>query len=79
MVRVENHTDWLVNGRNNNSAASSHGGVGTAVSGAVLRGGYGANGLLADGSVRMISENVDGQVWQLLGQRADNRAIQKDF
>jgi prepilin-type processing-associated H-X9-DG protein len=53
--------------------------VGTAVSGAVLRGGYGANGLLADGSVRMISENVDGQVWQLLGQRADNRAIQNDF
>ena len=79
MVRVENHTDWLVNGRNNNSAASSHGGVGTAVSGAVLRGGYGANGLLADGSVRMISENVDGQVWQLLGQRADNQAIQNDF
>jgi len=25
--------------------------------------------------VRMISENVDGNVWQLLGQRADSQAV----
>ena len=75
MVRVENHADWVINGNNNNSAASTHGGQSSAVGGAVVKGGYGANSVFGDGSVRMISENVDGGLWQLLGQRADAQVI----
>jgi len=81
MVRVENHANWVVNGLNNNAAASSHlagaGGVGSGAgdSGSVVRGGFGTNVVMADGSVRMVSENVDGAVWQLLGQRADGQSL----
>ena len=77
MVRVENLADWLINGTNNNAAASSHGGTG--LSGAVVKGGYGAQALFGDGAVALISENVDGRVWQLLGQRSDNQAVATDF
>lgn len=79
MVRVENLPDWVINGSNNNAAASTHGGAGTVVSGAVVRGGFGANVVMADGSVRLISENVNGSIWQLLGQRADGQSIADDF
>jgi prepilin-type N-terminal cleavage/methylation domain-containing protein len=75
MVRVENLTDWVINGNNNNSAASNHGGQSVNVGGTLVRGGYGVNSVFGDGSVRMISENVDGAVWQRLGQRADGQAI----
>ena len=75
MVRVENHPDWVINGANNNSAASNHGGQSTNVGGTLVKGGYGANALFGDGSVRMISEDVDGTVWQRLGQRADAQVI----
>lgn len=75
MVRVENHTDWVINGQNNNAAASNHGGQSTNVAGTRVFGGYGANAAFGDGAVRMISENIDGAVWQRLGQRADGGAI----
>jgi prepilin-type N-terminal cleavage/methylation domain-containing protein len=79
MVRVESIADWVINGLNNNAAASNHGGQSTNVGGTLVKGGYGANTVLGDGSVRMISENVDGTVWQLLGQRADAQAMMGEF
>jgi prepilin-type N-terminal cleavage/methylation domain-containing protein/prepilin-type processing-associated H-X9-DG protein len=75
MVRVENSASWLINGSNNNSAASSHGGRQMNSAGTNMRGGFGVNSAFADGSVRLISENIDGAIWQLIGQRADDQKI----
>lgn len=75
MVRVQNHADWVINGLNNNAAASSHVSGRNTLSSGAISGGLGTNVVMGDGSVNMISENVDGAVWQLLGQRADNQTI----
>jgi prepilin-type N-terminal cleavage/methylation domain-containing protein len=81
IVRVENTPDWLINGLNNNSAASMHSGVGLVTSGGsgdsglIQRGGVGINLLMADGSVRFCSSNMDGATWQLLGQMQDGLAV----
>jgi prepilin-type N-terminal cleavage/methylation domain-containing protein/prepilin-type processing-associated H-X9-DG protein len=82
MVRVENSSNWVINGLNNNATASSHlaGGrttsAGAGDAGQVVRGGLGTNTVFADGSVRLISESIAGSVWQLLGQRADDQAFE---
>ncbi|MBX3439308.1 MAG: DUF1559 domain-containing protein [Planctomycetaceae bacterium] len=80
IVRVENHPDWLINGLNNNSVASMHGGLGrtgggAGDSGSVRRGGLGAQILMGDGGVRLISENIHGGTWQNLGQMADGEVL----
>jgi prepilin-type N-terminal cleavage/methylation domain-containing protein/prepilin-type processing-associated H-X9-DG protein len=75
MIRVENHANWVINGLNNNSAASSHMSSGGTLSNGNIRGGLGTNVVMADGSVTMISENIDGAVWQLLGTRADGQPL----
>jgi hypothetical protein len=33
------------------------------------------NAALCDGSVRFISETIDGLTWQYLGARADDKAV----
>lgn len=80
LVRVENHPNWVVNGLNNNSAASMHGGLsrigtGAGDAGLARRGGYGIHGLLGDGSVRFFSQNMGGATWQRLGQMADAEVV----
>ncbi|MBX3422047.1 MAG: DUF1559 domain-containing protein [Pirellulaceae bacterium] len=80
LVRVENHPNWVVNGLNNNSTASMHGGLGRSTAGGgdggqVRRGGMGTQSLLADGSVRFLGENMDGSTWQLLGQISDGQVL----
>jgi prepilin-type N-terminal cleavage/methylation domain-containing protein/prepilin-type processing-associated H-X9-DG protein len=74
LIRVENHTNWVINGLNNNSASSLHSGP-RRTNGSVVVGGLGVNVVMADGSVTMISENVDGVVWQRLGTRADGQPL----
>jgi prepilin-type N-terminal cleavage/methylation domain-containing protein len=61
LVRAQNHPDWLVKGLNNNSAASMHVG--------------GVHFVLGDGSVRFISQNIDGITYQNLAQMADGQVI----
>lgn len=73
-VRVENHPDWLIDGNNNNSATSMHGGKADTGTG-VVRGGFGTHGVMGDGSVRFVSENINGVTWQQLGQMADGEVI----
>jgi prepilin-type N-terminal cleavage/methylation domain-containing protein len=80
LVRVENTPDWIINGLNNNSAASMHGGVknpggGAGDSGTVRKGGFGIHALLGDGSVRFLSENMDGMTWLLIGQMSDGQVV----
>lgn len=80
IARVENHTNWVINGLNNNAAASTHGGVGQSRAGGgdggqAIRGGFGLHALLGDGSVRLLSENMDGLTWQILGQMADGQVL----
>lgn len=81
LVRVENSPDWVINGNNNNSAASTHAGQGQTTSGGsgdsglIQRGGVGMNVLMGDGSVRFMSSNMSGATWQLLGQMADGSPI----
>ena len=79
MVRVENSASWVINGSNNNSAASNHGGRMMNPGGTNMRGGFGVNTVFADGSVRLISEFVDGTVWQRLGTRADGQQIAGEY
>lgn len=77
-VRVENSPNWVINGENNNSAASMHGGQRDPVAGGastVKKGGYGVNALMGDGSVRFLSENMFGGTWQALGQIADGQVV----
>lgn len=75
MVRVQNHADWVINGLNNNAAASAHLSGGVGLSSGAISGGLGTNVVMGDGSVTMISENIDGTIWQLLGQRADGQPV----
>ena len=81
IVRVENAANWVINGQNNNSAASMHGGLGqtggggAGDSGTVRRGGFGVHILKADGGVTMCSENMSGAIWQLIGQMADGQVV----
>ena len=80
LVRVEDHPNWVINGLNNNAAASMHGGLsrigtGAGDSGAARRGGYGIQALLGDGSVRFLSSNMNGLTWQRLGQMADSEVL----
>jgi prepilin-type N-terminal cleavage/methylation domain-containing protein len=80
LVRVENHPDWVINGLNNNAAASMHGGfrapgAGAGDSGTARKGGFGMHVLMGDGAVRFISENLDGRTWQLLGQMQDGEVM----
>ena len=76
MIRVENSAAWLINGTNNNAAASMHGGVAPVSSSATSRkGGYGIQILLGDGSVRLLSENMNGPTWQAIGQMADGEIL----
>jgi len=75
IARVENLPNWLINGTNNNAAASTHGGIGQSSGNAAIRGGFGLHALNGDGSVRLISENIDGLTWQLLGQMADGQVL----
>lgn len=75
MVRVENSPNWVINGLNNNSAASAHLSGGVGLAGGAISGGLGTNVVMGDGSVTMISENIDGAVWQRLGQRADGEPV----
>jgi prepilin-type N-terminal cleavage/methylation domain-containing protein/prepilin-type processing-associated H-X9-DG protein len=78
MIRVENSPSWVINGLNNNAAAGAHtSGRGTNSNG-TIRGGLGVNVVMADGSVRMISENISGLAWQLLATRADNQPLPED-
>ncbi len=74
-VRVENHPDWLIDGANNNSATSMHGGKADPGGTGVVRGGFGTHGVMGDGSVRFISENISGATWQLLGQMQDGGVV----
>ncbi|MEX0792292.1 MAG: DUF1559 domain-containing protein [Pirellulaceae bacterium] len=83
IVRVEDSAKWVIGGTNNNSAASMHGGrgvvgAGSGDSGAVIRGGLGTHAVMADGSVKFITENIHGATWQFLGQMADG-AIMGEF
>ena len=83
LVRVQDHPNWVINGLNNNSVASMHGGIGrTAVgagdSGSVQGGGLGTQVLMGDGSVRLISENIYSVTWEYLGQMADG-AVMGEF
>lgn len=75
MIRVENHANWVINGLNNNSAASAHVAARGTMANGGMRGGLGLNIVMGDASVHMLSENIDGTVWQLLGQRADNQPL----
>ncbi len=76
MIRVENLPAWVINGTNNNAAASMHGGVSrVAAGGSSQKGGFGIQILLGDGSVRLLSENMHGPTWQALGQMADGEII----
>ncbi|WP_437202727.1 DUF1559 domain-containing protein [Planctomicrobium sp. SH664] len=80
LVRMENAAGWLINGTNNNSMASMHGGIrspgtGAGDSGNVSKGGFGVQVLMGDGGVRLLSENVDGATYQKLGQMADGQTI----
>jgi prepilin-type N-terminal cleavage/methylation domain-containing protein len=76
MVRVENHPNWVINGLNNNAAASLHSGGGSRGAGSgAIPGGLGTHAGMADGSVRLLSENMDGVVWQLLGQIQDGEVL----
>lgn len=80
IVRVENHPNWVINGLNNNSAASMHGGLsrigaGAGDSGEAQRGGYGIQALFGDGSVRFLSQNMNGFTWQRLGQMSDAEVV----
>jgi hypothetical protein len=76
MIRVENVPAWLINGTNNNAAASMHGGVAPVSSSATSRkGGYGIQILLGDGAVRLLSENMNGSTWQAIGQMADGEIL----
>jgi len=76
IVRVENLPAWIINGTNNNAAASMHGGRGQSVpSGTALKGGFGTHAVMGDGSVRFISENLHGPTWQLLGQMSDGQIM----
>ncbi len=53
-----------INGTSDNATSSAHTG--------------GAQAMLGDGSVRFLSENIDGAVWQNLGQRNDGNVL-SDF
>jgi prepilin-type N-terminal cleavage/methylation domain-containing protein len=76
LVRVENHPNWVINGLNNNSAASLHSGGGAKGLGTgAIPGGLGTHACMADGSVRLLSESMDGVVWQLIGQIADGEVL----
>jgi prepilin-type N-terminal cleavage/methylation domain-containing protein len=76
MIRVENVPAWLINGTNNNAAASMHGGVApVSTSASSRKGGFGIQVLLGDGSVRLLSENMDGAAWQAIGQMADGAIL----
>jgi len=75
LIRVENHANWVVNGLNNNSAASAHVAPRGTLSNGNIGGGLGVNVVMGDASVHMLSENIDGAVWQLLGQRADDQVL----
>ncbi|MGQ0635677.1 MAG: DUF1559 family PulG-like putative transporter [Planctomycetaceae bacterium] len=80
LIRVENNPDWLINGLNNNSASSMHGGVrgagiGAGDTGTVRKGGFGIHILMGDGGVRLVSENLHGPTWQRLGQMSDGEVI----
>lgn len=61
IVRAQNHPDWIVKGLNNNAAASMHVG--------------GVHFVLGDGSVRFISQNMDGANYQRLAQMADGQVV----
>jgi type II secretory pathway pseudopilin PulG len=80
-VRAENTPDWVINGNNNNSAAGMHSGAGQVTpggsgdSGLIQRGGVGINFLMGDGSVRFGTSNMDGSIWQRLGQMADGQTL----
>ncbi len=76
IIRVENLPAWLINGTNNNAAASMHGGVSqVAAGGSSQKGGIGIQVLMGDGGVRLLSENIHGPTWQALGQMADGQVI----
>lgn len=76
MIRVENSASWLINGTNNNAAASMHGGVApVSTSASSRKGGFGIQVLLGDGAVRLLSENMDGATWQAIGQMADGAVL----
>ncbi|ADG69637.1 protein of unknown function DUF1559 [Planctopirus limnophila DSM 3776] len=61
LVRAENLPDWLIKGTNNNAPTSFHTG--------------GVHFVMADGSVRFLSENTDGNTYQRLGQMADGQVL----
>ncbi|MFO1004693.1 MAG: DUF1559 domain-containing protein [Planctomycetaceae bacterium] len=61
LVRAQNHPDWIIKGKNNNSAMSMHTG--------------GVHFVLGDGSVRFLSENTDGAIYQRLAQMADGEVV----
>ena len=76
LIRVENLPAWLINGTNNNAAASMHGGVSQVpAGGSSQKGGFGIQVLNGDGSVRLLSENIHGPTWQFLGQMADGQIL----
>jgi prepilin-type N-terminal cleavage/methylation domain-containing protein len=76
LIRVDNSPSWLINGTNNNAAASMHGGVSQVpAGGSSQKGGYGIQVLNGDGSVRLLSENLHGPTWQALGQMADGEVL----
>jgi prepilin-type N-terminal cleavage/methylation domain-containing protein/prepilin-type processing-associated H-X9-DG protein len=62
LTNVSSSSNFLINGPNAQAVSSMHRG--------------GVNGAFADGSVRFFSENIDADVWQLLGSMNDGKTIQ---
>lgn len=59
LVRAQDDKDWIVKGKNTNAASSQHSG--------------GVHFVLGDGSVRFISQSIDGYTYQKLAQMADGQ------
>ncbi len=80
LIRVQDLPAWLINGTNNKAAASMHVGLGqtgagSGDGGSSRRGGLAVQVVMADGAVRLMSENMHGGTWQALGQMADGEVI----
>ena len=79
LVRVEDHPNWVINGLNNNSAASMHGGL-AARWAAVATADRSVAAVWQPSPagrwfVRLLSENMSGLTWQLLGQMSDGQVL----
>ena len=61
MTRMENTASYLINGTNTRGFNSVHEG--------------GAHFLFADGSVTFLSENIDGTLYENLGEKADRNVV----